>query len=190
MLFTVHTLDSAPVASRPAAHEATAVFGFLPNLIGVLAESPAALEAYLALTKCLQHSTLTPQQRDVVMLTISVENGCASCVSAHSGLARMNKVPLPVLTALRAATSLPDAQLEALRHFTLLLLRKRGWLDNADLQAFLDAGFTRAHVLDVITMVAMKTLSNYTNHVADTPLDPAFHDLQWKDPEPRHMHAR
>lgn len=83
------------------------------------------------------------------------------------------------LEALRAQESLPDDRLEALRAFTAEVVRERGWVEQGALQTFVDAGYEPRHVLAVVTVVAMKTLSNYTNHIADTPLDEAFADHRW-----------
>ena len=69
---------------------------------------------------------------------------------------------------------LPDPKLDALARFTRQMVEQRGWLDAATVQAFLDAGYSRAHVLDVLVGVTMKTLSNYANHLLHTPVDDAF----------------
>ena len=57
---------------------------------------------------------------------------------------------------------------------------KRGWVSEIDIDGFLAAGFTRAQVLEVILGVTYKTLSNYTNHVVDTPVDQAFSAREWR----------
>ena len=62
----------------------------------------------------------------------------------------------------------------------LLIIDKRGWVDDADVQAFLDAGYEISHALDILVGVAQKTLSNFTNHLAKTPLDDAFAEVAWE----------
>jgi alkylhydroperoxidase family enzyme len=74
---------------------------------------------------------------------------------------------------------LPDPRLEALAAFTRAVVKRSGWVREEELESFVDAGFSRRHVLDVLTILAMKTLSNYTNHIAETPLDKAFSDQEW-----------
>ena len=181
MAYEIHDKQSAPEASREIMEQAEQAYGFVPNLFGVLAESPAALRAYATVTELLQqHAGLDPVQQQVVMLTVSADNGCTYCVGAHSGLAQMVKMDPAVLEALREQRELPDAKLEALRRFALAVMSHRGWVPEAELQAFHDAGYGRRELLDVITIVALKTLSNYTNHIAGTPLDQAFAGMEWE----------
>lgn len=180
MSYTLHDRQTAPEASRGILEQAGQAYGFVPNLFAVLAESPAALRAYAAVTDILQHAGLDPVEQQVVMLTVSADNGCTYCVGAHSALAQRVKMDPAVLEALRARRELPDAKLEALRRFVLAVMSHRGWVPEAELQAFHDAGYGQREVLDVITIVALKTLSNYTNHIAATPLDTAFAGQAWE----------
>jgi len=178
--FDVHTQDSAPLAARPLLEGAKQAFGFVPNLIGILAEAPATAEAYLALGKILGKTSLSPVEQQVVLITTSVHNGCSYCVAAHSVVADMLKAPVGVVDALRRGTALPDPKLEALRRYTVTLIRTAGFLEEGDLDQFLAAGYTKAQALEVLVGIAMKTISNYTNHVADTPLDPQFAGRAWE----------
>ena len=91
----------------------------------------------------------------------------------------MMKVPEEISEALRNETPLPDDKLEALRNFTLAVVRKRGNVTNDDLQAFYDAGYGQQQVLEVILGVAQKTMSNYVNHIAETPIDEPFKKFEW-----------
>lgn len=184
--FSVHTLESAPEASRAALAGAKSKFGFVPNLIGMLAESPAAVAGYLVVGENFDKSSFSPAERQVVLLSVSHENSCEYCMAAHTVIAGMSRVPADVVEALRRGSPLPDARLEALSRFTREVVRHRGHVAPAELAAFLAAGFTRAQVLEVVLGVAMKTLSNYANHIAETPLDEAFAAARW---EPAHLEA-
>lgn len=182
-LFQLHTADSAPDGSKALLADGQKRMGFLPNLYAGLAESPAALQAYFDLSAALAKTQLTPAQQQVVLLITSVENGCTYCVAAHSMIARkMAKVDPAVVDALREQRPIPDPKLEALAQFTRRVVQQRGWLDDAAVQAFLDAGYSRANVLDVILGVTMKTLSNYANHLLQTPVDDAFASERWEAP--------
>lgn len=177
--FEVHTTQTAPAASRMQLQQIAKSFSFIPNLAGVLAEAPAALEAYFTLGRLLDQTSLTPAERQVVLLAVSRENRCEYCMAAHTVIARMQKVPEAVIEAVRQGERVPDSKLEALGLFTAALVRKRGRPDRAELQAFFDAGYTKRNVLEVIVGLAMKTVSNYTNHMAQTPLDDAFANAAW-----------
>ena len=111
--------------------------------------------------------------------SVNVENACHYCVPAHTGIAMSMGVDNGITDALRNQTALPNARLEALRNFTLALVRERGNLDDATVQAFLDAGFTERNILEVILGYSQKVMSNYTNHLADTPVDKAFQKFEW-----------
>ncbi|MEE8525322.1 MAG: carboxymuconolactone decarboxylase family protein [Thermoanaerobaculia bacterium] len=177
--FVVHSQDSAPDAARATLSQAGAAFGFVPNLIAVMAESPALAEAYFAISKLFGETSLSPVERQIVLLTVSHDNACGYCMAAHTTIAQMSRVPQPVIDALRAGEELPDLKLEALRQFTLAVVHQRGRVDDSDIDRFLAAGYGEANILDVILGIGMKTLSNYTNHIADTPLDPAFAAQDW-----------
>ncbi|MCH8137602.1 MAG: carboxymuconolactone decarboxylase family protein [Proteobacteria bacterium] len=178
-IFSIHGEQTAPEASRPILEGAKAKYGFLPNLLGGLAEAPAALEAYVTLSDIFDKTSLTPAERQVVILATSAENGCEYCVAAHSTIAAMLKVPDDVIEALRDGRPINDERLEALRKYTETVVRKRGWADKDDVQAFLAAGFDRAQVLEIVLGVAFKTLSNYANHLIQTPVDAAFAPRAW-----------
>ena len=180
MTFVVHTTESAPAAAREHLKAAERAFGFLPNLLGVMAEAPIALKAYLDFTELLGKASLSPVEQQVMMLAASYENGCEYCMAAHSTVAGMVRMPEPVLAALRSGNTLPDSKLEALRSFVIEVVSSRGRISDKRIEEFLGAGYTRQNVLEVVFAVAMKTLSNYTNHMTETPVDAAFLPLVWQ----------
>jgi AhpD family alkylhydroperoxidase len=181
--FVQHTPESAPEKARPMLEGAIAKLGFLPNLYAHLAEAPAALEAYFSLSAQFDQTSLTPTERQVVLLAASVENGCEFCVAAHSMIAQdMVGVPAETVNALRASGALGEARLDALAGFTRALVRDRGWASEGISAAFFGAGFTRQLAIEVVLGVAMKTLSNYANHLTGTPTNPEFAAYAWKKP--------
>ncbi len=178
--FKVHTIDTAPEQSVPFLKSAQQSMGFVPNLIGVLAESPAAVEGYLTLMNIFDRSSFDPVERQVAILAISRVNECDYCMAAHSVVASMQDVPADVIQAIRNDRPIADAKLEALRNFSATVIEKRGWLSDDDVAAFRSAGYGQAHVLDVVLAASLKTLSNYANHVTETPLDDAFASRAWQ----------
>lgn len=177
--FDVHTLTTAPEKSRPLVEGANKAFGFIPNLVGVLAESPAALEGYLSVAGAFEKTPFSATEKQIVLIATSVENGCEYCVAAHTTVGGMQRIPSAILDALREGRAIDDARLEALRRLTISIVRNRGFADQNSIETFLTAGYTKSQLLDVITGVTQKTLSNYVNHIATTPLDAQFAKAAW-----------
>lgn len=181
--FTIHTVETAPVASKDILTAVQKKFGFLPNLLGELAAAPAALKAYTTLNELLGQTSLTPVAQQVVLVAASMTNGCHYCVAAHTAGVTMAGLADDQVGALRSGGPLADPKLEALRLFTTAVVEHRGHVSDADLQKFLAAGYEPAQVFEVLLGVTMKTLSNYSNHIAHTPLDTQLQPLTW---EPTH----
>ncbi len=153
--------------------------GFAPNLFRAMSRSPALINAYNQLADLFKTTRFTAVERQVVALSASYLNECHYCLAAHSAAATAAKMPGDVLAALRENRPLPDAKLEALRLTTRALVEKRGWLSEEDVATFETAGYDREQLLDLVLGVGLKTLSNYTNHLADTPLDRQFSRFEW-----------
>ena len=177
--FTLHTEDTAPAESREILAGAKKSMGIVPNLYAVMAEAPGLLKAYKELGDLFQASSFDKDELTVVWQTVNVENACHYCVPAHTGIAKSMGVDDAITNALRDGTPLPKARLEALRDFTLKLVRNHGNVDDASVQAFLDAGFTKRNILEVILGYSQKVMSNYTNHLAGTPVDKPFEKFAW-----------
>jgi len=179
--FTFHSADTAPEAARDTLQNCEQKLGFVPNLYAGLASAPPVLDAYIALGAFFDKTSLTMTERQVVLLTTSVSNGCEFCVAAHSMIAKkMAGVQADVVDAIRAFDLPVDSKLAALATFTRAVVEENGWVaDHPAFQAFLDAGYTRAQALEVVLGVAQKTLSNYTNHLMKPALNPAFADEEW-----------
>lgn len=177
--FTLHDLNSAPKAAKPLLGNSLKAFGMIPGLHAVMAESPELLEGYQVLHGLFASCSLSADEKTVVWQTINVEHACHYCVPAHTGIAKSMKVSDQVTNALRDETALPNAKLEALRDFTLVMLRQRGECEEKQMQDFYAAGYTQQNVLEVILGLSQKVMSNYTNHVAQTPVDDAFKSFAW-----------
>lgn len=172
--FPIHTVETAPEASRPYIEGARKAFGMVPNLIGLLAGSPAMIEGYMAAASAVQKTTLSPLEREVVMIAVSVENDCHYCVAAHTTVTQAQKLDQQVIRAVRDGGPIADDRLEALRAFTTAIVRERGFISREQLEAFHRAGYTAENVQEVVLAVGMKTMSNYLNHIVATPLDAPF----------------
>ncbi|MEM7493186.1 MAG: carboxymuconolactone decarboxylase family protein [Pseudomonadota bacterium] len=177
--FDLHTPETAPEGARDFIAGIEKKMGFVPSLYAVFAENPTVLNAYTQLADQLGKSGLSPLEQQVVTITASVENECHFCVAAHTTISEGAGLDLDVIYAVREDRAIDDPKLEALRQFTKKTVIDRGFVSDADVDAFLDAGYTRSDVLAVILGVAMKVITNYTNHVAETPVNEAFAKHAW-----------
>ncbi|WP_299186691.1 carboxymuconolactone decarboxylase family protein [uncultured Psychrobacter sp.] len=178
--FTLHDKQSAPEDSKALLDNSMDAFGMIPNLHAVMAEAPGLLEGYQRLHQLFLDSSFDDEETTVVWQTINVEHNCHYCVPAHTGIAKSMKVDDAITEALRNETPLPTEKLEALRNFTLSVVRDRVNVNDDAVQAFLNAGFTKRQVLEVILAAAQKVMSNYTNHLANTPIDKPFQKFEWQ----------
>ncbi|PQJ32270.1 carboxymuconolactone decarboxylase [Nonlabens arenilitoris] len=176
----VHNIESAPEESKALLENSQKAYGMIPGLHGVLAASPQLLKAYQQLHELFVNSSFNEDELTVVWQTINVEHACHYCVPAHTGIAKMMKVDDSITDALRNETPLEDSKLEALRNMTLSVVRNRGNVSQEDLDAFYAAGYGERQVLDIILGMSQKVISNYTNHIAHTPVDAAFEKFAWK----------
>lgn len=174
MNLEVLSKENAPDSARPLLEKANRKYGFVPNILGVMANSPALLEAYMSLSQIFEKTKFSAAEKQTVLLAVSRENGCDYCMAAHSGIAKMQGVDEAVIKAINSGDKLPDDKLDALFTFTRAMVETRGRPSADDLQAFFGAGYSEAQVQDVIVGIGMKTLSNYNNHIADTPVDDQF----------------
>ncbi len=178
--FPQHPEDAAPGPSRALLDEVKADFGMIPNLERTLASAPPALEGYVRLWGLFDETSLTPIERQVVYQTANVLNNCTYCVPWHTLLSQNAGMEAEDVEALRLGTSLSDSKLEALRRFTQSLIEHRGHPPESAIDSFFAAGYSEAQAMEVILGLAVKLMSNYTNGIAKTPLDPQVQHLAWE----------
>jgi AhpD family alkylhydroperoxidase len=175
----IHSDANVPDDARKMLEQVEAQYGFVPNLLGIMGGAPSLLQAYLALGELFDQTSLSPLERQIVLLAASRENECDYCMAAHSVIADMQQLPADVIEAIRDDREIADGNLESLRRLTAETVRTRGWPSDSTRAQFFDAGYTEASALAVILGIGMKTLSNYTNHLAETPLDAQFEGRKW-----------
>jgi AhpD family alkylhydroperoxidase len=170
-MFTRHTIESAPAASRRSMTAVTAKQGYLPAAVGLLAESPETLDGFLRLSAAFDACTLDPMAREVVIMTVAVRNGCHLCVAMHSArLAALGADPA-VAAALRAGAPLGEGRLDAVRAFTLRVLDTAGEAGDESVADFLGHGFTTRNALEIVLGVGAYTLSTLANRLTGAPVD-------------------
>lgn len=183
--FKIFDENKAPQASRKMLAQAKADFGMIPNLEGVMAAAPALLSSYVQSWAAFQECSLTDIEQQVVYLTVNFENNCEYCVPWHSQLADMANMPDDEIENLRQGKPLNDAKLNTLHEFTKAMVRTRGSIAPADLSRLFEAGYSEQNALDVVLGISIKIMSNYTNAIAQTPLDSEVENLSWKKPSLR-----
>lgn len=174
------TPENAPAEARPFLENAQQTSGFIPNLLAVLANAPAALETYITVSAINAKASLTLAEREVVQLIAATTHGCSFCVAGHTAIATNKaKLPAEVIEALRARGELPDARYEALAEFTRAVIATRGHVDDAAFSAFKAAEYSDAQALEVILGVSLATLCNFANSFAQTPLNTELSSYRW-----------
>ena len=148
--FTTYKVDTASESAKPLLEAAKAAFGFEPNLLGNMAESPALLEGYMTLARIFNKTQLSETERQIILMTNNRLNGCAYCMAAHTTIAKGSRVAEDVIQALREGTPIKNEKYEALRTFAVVVNEKRGWPSDEDIEALLSAGYTRETVLEVV----------------------------------------
>ena len=179
MSYTVHTIDTAKEAAKETLSRVQKSFGFIPNMLAIMAGAPPVLKAYLTAGALFDETSFSATERQVVMLTTSYENDCEYCVSAHTAISGMQKVPDGIVQAIRAGTPIADRKLEALRRFTSAVVTSRGKPSHKEVTAFQQAGYSQDQALEVALGAGLKTIANYANNIAATPLDGAFAKVAW-----------
>ncbi|CAN5884267.1 carboxymuconolactone decarboxylase family protein [soil metagenome] len=179
LAFVDHTPETAPDASRAALRATAAHLGFLPSAMARLAESPSVTAAFGRLMALWEACSLALVEREVVTLTVAHRAGCEVCVAMHAAIMARAVADAPLLEALRAQRPLADGRLEALRQFTRAVLASHGGVTDAELRAFLAAGFSRQQALDVVLGVGTYTLSTTANRLTRAPLDRPLEPFAW-----------
>lgn len=175
--FPVHTRDTAPKAAHPVMDGFAATMGFVPNLVGILAGAPPALNAYAHAYAHMGETGFSPAEQQLLYLAVSRANACGYCVAAHTLGAQKAGLDDDIIDAVRDGRPVLDPKLAAIVDFATAVVDKRGFVSPLDVDNFLTAGHTREQIAEVILAVATKTISNYMNHIADTP---------WTIPWPPH----
>ncbi len=177
-VFSLPPVDpiTGPDAATSLLQDSQRRMGMIPNMYARMANAPAMLHTYSDGYRGFRaESGFTPAEQEVVFLTVSRANGCEYCMAAHSFLAdTASGVPKEVTNALRDGVALPDEKLRALSLFTNHMVETKGRPGREQAATFLHAGFSEAQILYIVLAIAVKTISNYSNHMFDTPVDAPF----------------
>ncbi len=171
---TLYNDDNAPEGAKELFEKSVNAFGMIPNLHAVMAESPQLLDSYQQAHALFQQTSFSEEELTVVWQTINLEHNCHYCVPAHTAIANMMDVDQSIIEALRNGEPLADSKLECLRLTTLEMVRKRGVISTEQIERFFSVGYGNKQLLEIILGISQKVMSNYTNHLASTPIDKPF----------------
>jgi len=180
--FPVHTIESAPEESKPSLEALQGAFGMIPNLVGAMSTSPVLISSLVGLFQKVHGGSFSEDQIQILLLTNAVTNASAWAVAFHSALALQAGVDPADVKAIRERAIPPNPKNAALSTLARNLIEKRGRLDDADVSRFLQAGFDKARLLEVIAVVAASTITNYTGNVTKPPVEAAFGAHAWSAP--------
>ena len=170
-LATPASIDAAPASARPLLDAVSKQLGSAPNLFRPVANSPAALEGYLGMSGALAKGSLPAQTRERIALAVAQFNDCGYCLSAHSYLGKnLAKLSVAEIAANRHGSSL-EPKADAAVRFAVKVVRERGHVTDADVQAVRMAGHDDAQIVEIVQHVALNTWTNYINEVARTEID-------------------
>ena len=145
--------------------------GGMPNMIKTMANSPALLDAYLAMSAKLATGDLPAPVRERLAITVAQYDGCSYCLSAHTYLGgAVAKIGADELERARFAKS-DDQHTAALLALADAIVRTRGHVDAETLTAARLNGVTDAEIGEVVGHVALNVLTNYFNVLADVEID-------------------
>lgn len=177
-------LESNPVSpiSQEIFDKTQKTLGFVPNMYKSMGNNPALLESYIyGYNSFRANSGFNSVEQEIVFLSVAYENNCEYCMAAHSFIGdKMSKVPTEVTDAIRDGKQIPDVKLAALSKLTRSLTANRGNVSQDETDEFLAAGYTEIQILGIIAGIAVKTISNYSNHNTNPLLDDAFAGRAWK----------
>jgi alkylhydroperoxidase family enzyme len=180
--YPIHTIDTAPDYAKQPFALLQEAFGFIPGVAGVMANSSPLMNSFFsAFGHFRGEGTFTAAERQVLLLSNAVTNDSAWAVAFHTLEALADGVPRAEVDAIRQRRLPADPRFAALSALTGALIRQRGHLAEADTAAFLAAGFDRNQILEVITGVAISTMTNHAAAVADVPIEDRLREYGWTE---------
>ncbi|RWX81165.1 carboxymuconolactone decarboxylase family protein [Neorhizobium lilium] len=180
--FPVHSIETAPEASKPALGALDSAFGFIPNIAGAMATSPVLIGSLTDLFGRVHSGSFSEAEIQILLLTNAVTNGAEWAVAFHSYLANAEGIGPDDVAAIRNGALPGDAKHAGLSKLTRSLIEKRGAVSETEKREFLDLGFDESRLLEVVAVLAASTITNYTANITHPPLEVTFQPHAWQAP--------
>jgi alkylhydroperoxidase family enzyme len=178
--YPVQTIESAPEESKPALEQLQQAFGFVPNLVGAISNSPVLINSLVGLFQKVHGGSFTEAEIQTLLLTNAVTNACSLAVAFHTALGLKAGLDPADVEAIRKRQLPPNQRYAALSRLTRTLIEHRGHLSNEELTAFIEAGFEPALALEVVAVAAASTITNYAGGITNPPLEASFQEYTWR----------
>jgi AhpD family alkylhydroperoxidase len=179
-IFEVQTIDRAPEGSRAPLEKLRETFGTVPNVAGIIANSPVLANIFVPLFAGVHAGTFSEAEIQTLLLTNAVTNSCAWAVAFHSYLALKAGLDPADVQAICERRGPREPRTAALSAYARDLIEKRGHVGDAAVEAFLAAGFKPDQALEALAVSAASTITNYTLNIAEPPLEPMFQEHAWR----------
>ena len=178
--YQIYRIETAPEKSKPLLELFTSAVGFVPNLAGAIANSPVLANSLLGLFQNVHGGSFTEAEVQVLLLTNAVTNSCSWAVAFHTALGLKQGLDPADVQAIRERQLPNQRRYAALSGLAKTLIENRGQLTDDDLTAFLEAGFEKEHVLEVVAVVAASTITNYAGKITNPPLEAFLQEHAWR----------
>jgi AhpD family alkylhydroperoxidase len=179
-IFEVQTIDRAPEGSRAPLERLQRAFGMVPNVAGIIANSPVLANIFVPLFEGVHAGTFTEAEIQTLLLTNAVTNSCAWAVAFHSYLGLKAGLDPVDVQAIRERRAPQEPRTAALSAYARSLIEQRGHVDEASVKAFLSAGFKPDQTLEALAVSAASTITNYALSITEPPLEPMFQEHAWR----------
>ncbi|WP_282134767.1 carboxymuconolactone decarboxylase family protein [Seonamhaeicola maritimus] len=167
--FNVPTRNEVSENNQAIFDNLNKALGFVPNLYATYAHSDTALENYLTFSNA--KTSLSAKEKEVVNLAVSEVNQCVYCLSAHTAIGKMNGFTDEQILELRTGAASFNSKLDALARLSRNITENRGDTDDEVLENFFNEGYSKGNLIDVISLVGDKTISNYIHKTTQVPVD-------------------
>ena len=178
--FEIQSIESAPEGSKAPLESLRHAFGMVPNVAGIIANSPVLAGVFVPLFAGVHSGTLSEGEIQTLLLTNAVTNRCVWAVAFHSYLALKAGLAPADVKAIRERRVPRDPRLAALSSYALSLIETRGHVGEEAVEALVSAGFKTEQALEVLAVSAASTITNYTLNIAEPPLEAMFQAHAWR----------
>ncbi len=183
--FDIQTIDRAPEGSSAPLERLQQVFGMVPNVAGIIANSPVLAKIFVPLFEGVHAGTFTEAEIQTLLLTNAVTNSCAWAVAFHSYLGLKAGLAPADVQAIRERRTPQEPRYAALSAYARSLIEQRGHLGDTAVTTLVSAGFKLDQTLEALAVSAASTITNYALSIAEPPLEPMCQEHAWRPPPPR-----